>query len=79
MIAMIDDRFIFGYDTKQQLDDAVKEFQGVEFFIEFSGETSDIPLEISEEMFGKVADAMESFPSCVAEAFIETEYCLIYS
>ena len=51
---------------------------GVEFLVVFQGETTDIPLVLSEELFGHVADNLESFPSCVAEAFIETDYCLIY-
>ena len=78
MIAQIDDYSIVGFDTKEQLDEAVQEMNGVEFLIVFQGETTDIPLVLSEELFGHVADNLESFPSCVAEAFIETEYCLIY-
>lgn len=78
MIAQIDDYSIVGFDTKEQLDEAVQEMNGVNFLIVFQGETTDIPLVLSEELFGNVADAVESFPSCVAEAFIETDYCLIY-
>ena len=78
MIAQIDDYSIVGFDTKEQLDEAVQEMNGVNFLIVFQGETTDIPLVLSEELFGHVADNLESFPSCVAEAFIETEYCLIY-
>ena len=78
MIAQIDDYSIVGFDTKEQLDEAVQEMSGVEFLMVFQGETTDIPLVLSEELFGHVADAVESFPSCVAEAFIETDYCLIY-
>ena len=78
MIAQTDDYSIVGFDTKEQLDEAVQEMNGVEFLIVFQGETTDIPLVLSEELFGHVADNLESFPSCVAEAFIETEYCLIY-
>ena len=78
MIAQIDDYSIVGFDTKEQLDEAVQEMNGVEFLVVFQGETTDIPLVLSEELFGHVADNLESFPSCVAEAFIETEYCLIY-
>ena len=78
MIAQIDDYSIVGFDTKEQLDEAVQEMSGVEFLVVFQGETTDIPLLLSEELFGHVADAVESFPSCVAEAFIETDYCLIY-
>ena len=78
MIAQIDDYSIVGFDTKEQLDEAVQEMSGVEFLVVFQGETTDIPLVLSEELFGHVADAVESFPSCVAEAFIEPEYCLIY-
>ena len=78
MIAQIDDYSIVGFDTKEQLAEAVHEMNGVEFLVVFQGETTDIPLVLSEELFGHVADNLESFPSCVAEAFIETEYCLIY-
>ena len=78
MIAQIDDYSIVGFDTKEQLDEAVQEMNGVNFLIVFQGETTDIPVVLSEELFGHVADNLESFPSCVAEAFIETEYCLIY-
>ena len=78
MIAQIDDYSIVGFDTKEQLAEAVHEMSGVEFLVVFQGETTDIPLVLSEELFGHVADNLESFPSCVAEAFIETEYCLIY-
>lgn len=78
MIAQIDDYSIVGFDTKEQLDEAVQEMSGVEFLVVFQGETTDIPLVLSEELFGHVADNLESFPSCVAEAFIETDYCLIY-
>ena len=78
MIAQIDDYSIVGFDTKEQLDEAVQEMNGVNFLIVFQGETTDIPLVLSEELFGHVADTLESFPSCVAEAFIETDYCLIY-
>lgn len=78
MIAQIDDYSIVGFDTKEQLDEAVQEMNGVEFLVVFQGETTDIPLVLSEELFGHVADNLESFPSCVAEAFIETDYCLIY-
>ena len=78
MIAQIDDYSIVGFDTKEQLDEAVQEMNGVNFLIVFQGETTDIPLVLSEELFGHVADNLESFPSCVAEAFIETDYCLIY-
>ena len=78
MIVQIDDYSIVGFDTKEQLDEAVQEMSGVEFLVVFQGETTDIPLVLSEELFGHVADTLESFPSCVAEAFIETEYCLIY-
>ena len=78
MIAQIDDYSIVGFDTKEQLDEAVLEMSGVEFLVVFQGETTDIPLVLSEELFGHVADTLESFPSCVAEAFIETDYCLIY-
>ena len=78
MIAQIDDYSIVGFDTKEQLDEAVQEMSGVEFLVMYQGETTDIPLVLSEELFGHVADNLESFPSCVAEAFIETDYCLIY-
>ena len=78
MIAQIDDYSIVGFDTKEQLDEAVQEMSGVEFLVVFQGETTDIPLVLSEELFGHVADNLESFHSCVAEAFIETDYCLIY-
>ena len=78
MIAQIDDYSIVGFDTKEQLDEAVQEMSGVEFLVVFQGETTDIPLLLSEELFGHVADNLESFPSCVAEAFVETDYCLIY-
>lgn len=78
MIAQIDDYSIVGFDTKEQLDEAVREMNGVEFLVVYQGETTDIPLVLSEELFGHVADNLESFPSCVAEAFIETDYCLIY-
>ena len=78
MIAQIDDYSIVGFESKEQLDDAVAEMNGVEFLVVYQGETTDIPLVLSEELFGHVADNLESFPSCVAEAFIETEYCLIY-
>ena len=78
MIAQIDDYSIVGFDTKEQLDEAVQEMNGVNFLIVFQGETTDIPLVLSEELFGHVADNLETFPSCVAEAFIETAYCLIY-
>ena len=78
MIAQIDDYSIVGFDTKEQLDEAVQEMNGVNFLIVFQGETTDIPLVLSEELFGHVADNLETFPSCVAEAFIETDYCLIY-
>ncbi len=78
MIAQIDDYSIVGFDTKEQLDEAVQEMNGVNFLVVYQGETTDIPLVLSEELFGHVADNLESFPSCVAEAFIETDYCLIY-
>lgn len=78
MIAQIDDYSIVGFDTKEQLDEAVQEMNGVNFLVVFQGETTDIPLVLSEELFGHVADNLETFPSCVAEAFIETDYCLIY-
>lgn len=78
MIAQIDDYSIVGFNTKEQLDEAVQEMNGVEFLVVFQGETTNIPLVLSEELFGHVADNLESFPSCVAEAFIETDYCLIY-
>ena len=78
MIAQIDDYSIVGFESKEQLDDAVREMHGVEFLVVYQGETTDIPLVLSEELFGHVADNLESFPSCVAEAFIETDYCLIY-
>ena len=78
MIAQIDDYSIVGFESKEQLDDAVAEMHGVGFLVVFQGETTDIPLVLSEELFGHVADNLESFPSCVAEAFIETDYCLIY-
>ena len=70
MIAQIDDYSIVGFNTKEQLDEAVQEMNGVNFLIVFQGETTDIPLVLSEELFGHVADNLESFPSCVAEAFI---------
>ena len=78
MIAQIDDYSIVGFDTKEQLDEAVQEMSGVEFLVVFQGNTMDIPNVLSEELFGKVAEDLETFSWCVANSFIETDYCLIY-
>ena len=78
MIAQIDDYSIVGFESKEQLDDAVAEMHGVGFLVVYQGNTMDIPNVLSEELFGKVAEDLETFSWCVANSFIETDYCLIY-